>query len=83
MEVNSIKDILNILDYGIVDNNAKFHGVSTMEKIRNYLLAEREEEVVGMWPILSQINQIVANHFFCSNLQSKNDYIRLREIILE
>ena len=38
MEVKSYKDVLNIIDLAIVDNNAKFLGIANLKIIRNYQL---------------------------------------------
>ena len=83
MQVKSLKDILNIFDYGIVENNAKFHGVYISENIRIYLLDEGREDVMSLSAMLSQINAIIENQFRFTNIQLKDDYIQLRKLILE
>ena len=49
MEVKSIKDVLNVIDYAVVDNNAKFFGASNLEDIRIYLLDKGQEDIVSLW----------------------------------
>ena len=87
MEVKSFKNVLDIIDLAIVDNNAKFDGILNLENIRNYLLAKWETETVkdmlSLPGVLSQINAIKENHFRFTNLELKDDYIQLRKLVLE
>ena len=44
MEHKSFKNVLDSLDYTIVDNNSQFLGIENLEIIRIYLLDKRDGE---------------------------------------
>ena len=44
MELKSFKNVLDSLDYTIVDNNSQFLGIENLEMIRKYISEKRDEE---------------------------------------
>ena len=44
MELKSLKNVLDSLDYTIVDNNSQFLGIESLQSIREYLLDKRDGE---------------------------------------
>ena len=76
MEHKSFKNVLDSLDYTIVDNNSQFLGIENLEMIRKYLLDKRDGEynhvdMIQLPYILQQINYIIEN-----NLKFHDDEIR-------
>ena len=63
MFIKSIKDVLNYLDYGMVDKYSKRNYVVYMEHIHNCLLNEAEINQTHLFPILQQANHIIINLF--------------------
>ena len=63
MEHKSFKNVLDSLDYVIVDyNNTQFFGIDNLENIREYLLNKQDGEN-ELPHILWQINYIIENNF--------------------
>ena len=78
------KNVLDSLDYTIVDNNRKYFGIENLETIREYLLDKRDGEYkhvdMHMLPyILWQINYIIENNFKFNNDEVKAEFIKLRK----
>ena len=44
MEHKSFENVLDSLDYTIVDDNNQFLGIENLEKVRKYLLDKRDGE---------------------------------------
>ena len=87
MAHESFKNVLDSLDYTIVDNNSQYLGIENLETIREYLLYQRDEEYkhidMTMLPcILYQINYIIENNFKFNNDEIKAEYIKLRKQLI-
>ena len=83
MEVKSVSDCLNIIDFAIVENNI---GSSDLEGIHKYLLEKREsdfiEDRVALSKVLSQIISMVENYYQLPEEDIKNEYVQLRKLLL-
>ena len=87
MEHKSFKNVLDSLDYTIVDNNSQFLGIQNLEMIRKYLFDKRDEEYnhVDMFQlpsILEQINHKIENNFKFNKGEIKAEYIILRKQLI-
>ena len=69
--INSFKDVLNYLEYGMVDNNYKSTYTIYMEHIHNYLLNEAELNQSHLFPILQQAKHIIVDLQHCENKEKK------------
>ena len=84
MEHKSFKNVLDSLDYTIVDDNSQFLGIENLEMIRKYLLNKRDGEYnrIEMFElpyILEQIDYIIENNFKFNDNEFKKVYIKLRK----
>ena len=82
MAHESFKNVLDSLDYTIVDNNRHYLGIDNLETIREYLLNKRDEEykhiIMTILPcILWHINFRIENNFEFNNGEIKVEYIKL------
>ena len=87
MEHKLFKNVLDSLDYTIVDNNNECFGVDNLETIRKYLLDKRDGEykLIDMHTlpyILWQINYIIENNFKFNIDEIKAEYIKLRKQLI-
>ena len=87
MEMKSFKNVLDSLDYTIVDNNNPFFGIENLEIIREYLLEKRDGEYkhieMHILPyILWQINYKMENNFKFNDDDFKAEYIKLRKQLI-
>ena len=87
MAHESFKNVLDSLDYTIVDNSRHYLGIDNLETIREYLLNKRDEEYkhidMTILPcILRHINFIIENNFKFNNDEIKVKYIKLRKQII-
>ena len=81
MAHKSFENVLDSLDYTIVDNNREYLGIENLETIRENLLDKRDGEYkhidMHMLPyILWQINYIIENNFKFNNDEIKAEYIK-------
>ena len=74
---------MSSIDYGIIDNNPKFHSVSRLEKIRIYLLDKGPADDSSLWPITDHIKAMIENLFHSTDLRLKGDCIQWRKMLLE
>ena len=87
MELKSFKNVLDSLDYTIIDNKCQYLGIENLETIRDYLSDKRDGEYkhieMFMLPfILRHINHIVENNFKFDNDEIKTEYIKLRKQLI-
>ena len=87
MEVISFKNVLDSLDYTIVDNNSQYLGIENLETIQEYIFDKRDGEYkhieMFMLPyILWQINYIIESNFNFKNDEIKTEYIKLRKQLI-
>ena len=83
LEINSITDILNYIDYGLIDNNCNENYLAFMEIIHNFVLNSGKINLEFQIEILQQLNHIIEKLYNYKNIELKNEYLRLREIVLE
>ena len=79
--METFKDILSIVDYGIVDNNPKYNGIERLEKVRNYILKNNLDKIL-ICHITVHINTMIENLFHESNEKLKEDCVELRKFLL-
>ena len=87
MAHESFKNVLDSLDYIIVDNNREYFGIDNLETIREYLLNKRDGEykhndMYVLPNILWQINFIIENNFKFNSDEIKAEYIKLRKQLI-
>ena len=83
LEINSIIDILNYIDYGLIDNNCNESYLVYMEMMHNFVLNSGEINLEFQIEILQQINHIIEKLYNYKNVELKNEYLKLRGIVLE
>ena len=83
MEVKTIKNVLEIIDCGIVNNNCKTNYVIYMRMIHRFLLNSEEINSEYLFQLLQQSNLIILKLFTHKNSELRNDYLVMRDIILE
>ena len=88
MEHKSLKNVLDSLDYTIVDNNNQILGIENLEMIHKYLLDKRDGKYIHvvmfeLLHILWQINYIKENKFKFNNDEIKAEYIKLRKQLIK
>ena len=81
MTIETFKDILSTIDYGIVDNNPKYNGIERLEIIRNYIFKNILDKI-PICHITVHINTMIENLFHESDEKLKEDCIELRNILL-
>ena len=82
LEINSIIDILNYIDYGLIDNNCNENYLVYMEMMHNFVLNSGEINLEFQIEILQQINHIIEKLYNYKNVELKNEYLKLRGIVL-
>ena len=83
IQVESIEDILNYIDYGIVDKNYNTNYMVYMNMIHRFLL---ENEVINpefLFELLKQSNLIMMKLHTHKNGELKEDYYKMRDLILQ
>ena len=75
LEINSITDVLNYIDYGLVDNNFNENYLVYMGMMHNFVLNSGEINSEFQIEILQQINLIVVKLYNYKNAELKNDYL--------
>ena len=75
MEIISIKDVLDFIDCGIVNNNFTSNCVVYMGMIHNFLLNSGKINEEVMFPSLKQTNLLIEN-FFCYNNEELKMMVR-------
>ena len=83
MEVKTIKNVLDYIDCGIVDNNCNSNYKVYMELIHNFLLNSEEINSEFLFELLKQINLTILKLFTHENGELKDDYYKMRGLILQ
>ena len=83
MEMISIKDVSDFIDCGMVNNNARLNYVVYMENIHDYLLNMAQVDESLLFPFFKQTNVIIENLFRYDNKELKNDFFKLRKLVME
>ena len=82
LNVNSIYDILNIIDTGIVDNNKNEHYIILINHFHNFVLESQEIHFDYQFDLLKKSNYILTKLYEIDNEELKKEYYELRELIL-
>ena len=83
LEINSITDVLNYIDYGLIDNNFNDNYLIYMGMMHNFVLDSGEINSEFQIEILQQINLIIVKLFNYKNADLKNEYLKLRQMFLQ
>ena len=82
LNVNSIYDILNIIDTGIVNNNKNEHYIIFLNNFHNFVLESQEIHFDYQFDLLEKTNYILTKLYEIDNKELKKEYYELRELIL-
>ena len=82
LEINSITDFLNYIDYGLIDNNCNENYLVFMEIIHDFVLNSGKINLEFQIEILKQINHMIEKLYNYKNAEFKNDYLKLRLLVL-
>ena len=82
MNVNSIYDILNIIDTGIVNNNKNDHYIIFINHFHNFVLKSQEIHFDYQFDLLKKSNYILTKLYEIDNKEFKREYYEFREFIL-
>ena len=82
LNVNSIYDILNIIDTGIVNNNKNEHYIILINNFHNFVLESQEIHFDYQFDLLKKTNYILTKLNEIDNEELKKEYYKLRELIL-
>ena len=82
LNVNSIYDILNLIDVGIVNNNKNDHYIIFINNIHNFILESEEIHFDYHFDLLRKTNHILTNLYEIDKEELKKEYYELRELIL-
>ena len=84
MDHKSFKNVLDSLDYTIVDNKSLFLGFENLERIRKCILDKRDGEYNHVYMfqlpyILQKMNYIIEKKFKFDDDEIKAEFIKLRK----
>ena len=79
---NTIHDILNIIDEGIVNNNNDSHYILFTQMIHNFVLESGEYHFDYQFDLLNKTNYISTRLYETCNEELKKEYYEMRELIL-
>ena len=82
MGINSIYDILDIIDTGIVNNNQNEHYIILMNHFHNFVLESQEIHFDYQFDLLKKTNYILTKLYEIDNGELIKKYYELRELIL-
>ena len=83
MEVKTIKDVLDNINCGIVDNNCITNYIVFMNMIHRFLLDSEEINSEFLFELLKQTNLIILKLFTHKNVELRDDYYKMRRLILQ
>ena len=83
MEVETIADCLNIIDYFLVEG---INTIRILESIHKFLIEKGQRDFIAdrivLSKVLSQITSMIENKYQFPEADLKNEYVQLRKIIL-
>ena len=82
MSVNSIYDILNIIDIGIVNNNKHDHYIILITNFHNFVLESQEIHSDYQFDLLKKTIYISTKLYEIDKKELKKEYYELRKLIL-
>ena len=74
LNVNSIYDILNIIDTGIVYNNKNEHYIKFINNFHNFVLESQEIHFDYQFDLLKKSNYILTKLYEIDNKELKKEY---------
>ena len=80
--VNSIYDILNIIDTGIINNNKNEHYIKFISNFHNFVLESQELHFDYQFDLLKKTNYILTRLYEIDNGELKKEYYELRALVL-
>ena len=83
IQVKTIEDVLNYIDCGIVDKNCNRNYRVYMNMIQRFLLDSEEVITEFLFELLKQSNLIMIKLFTQKNEELKEDYYKMRRLILQ
>ena len=83
LEINSITDVLNYIDYGLIDNNSNENYLVYMGMMHGFVLNSGQINSEFQIEILQQINLIIVKLYNYKNVELKNEYLKLKELVLQ
>ena len=83
MEVKTIKNVSDYIACGINDNNCNSNYRVYMNLIHNFLLNSEEINSEFLFELLKQTNLIIVKLFTHENAELKDDYLKMRGLILQ
>ena len=81
--VNSIYDVLNVIDSGIVNNNKNDHYIIFVNNVHNFVLESQEIHFDYQFDLLKKTNYILTKLYEINNEDLKKEYYELRGLILK
>ena len=83
LEINSIIDFINYIDYGLIDNNCNTNYSVYMRMMHDFVLDSGKINSEFQIEILQQINLIIVKLYNSENFELKNEYFKLRQLVLQ
>ena len=83
LEINSITDVLNYIDYGLIDNNFNDNYLIYIRMMHKFVVDGGEINSEFQIEILQQINLIIVKLFNYKNSELKNENFKLRQMVLQ
>ena len=83
IEVKTIKDVLDYIDCGIVDNNCNTNYIVYMIMTHSFLLDSEEIISECLFELLKQTNLIILKLHTHENAELKGDSYKVRRLILQ
>ena len=83
MEVKTIKNVLDYIDCGIVDNNFISNYRVYMNLTHNFLLNSEEITSEFLFELLKQTDLIILKLFTHENAELEDDYYKMMGLILQ
>ena len=81
IEVKTIKDVLDFIDCGIVDNNFNTNYIVYMNMIHRFLLDSGEKNSEFLYKLPKQSIIITIKLFTHENAELEQDYFKMRHLI--
>ena len=79
---NKLKDVLDLVDIGVTDNNNKTHYILYISMIHNYFLNRDGIDFVIRYSLLKQANLIITKLIDYENGELRDDWLRMRSLIV-
>ena len=80
---NSIYDILNFIDEGILNTNKDRHYILFMKMIHNFVIESEEIHFDYQFDLLNKANYTLTRLYETCNEEMKKEFYEMRELILD